>query len=68
MNMLDSGNVSDHPYQKQFETFFQTIDQKKICHLPAWTMLYMHTKFYFRLTDQLNKICNASLKAKTPFV
>lgn len=29
MNMLDSGNVSDHPYQKQFENFFQTIDQKK---------------------------------------
>lgn len=29
MNTLDSGDVSDHPYQKQFETFFQAIDQKK---------------------------------------
>lgn len=29
MKTLDSGDVSDHPYQKQFETFFQAIDQNK---------------------------------------
>jgi predicted dehydrogenase len=29
MKMLDSGDVSDHPYQTQFEAFFQAIDQGK---------------------------------------
>jgi predicted dehydrogenase len=29
MKMLDSGDVSDHPYQTQFETFFAAIDQDK---------------------------------------
>lgn len=27
MKMLDSGDVSDHPYQSQFETFFDSIDK-----------------------------------------
>jgi predicted dehydrogenase len=27
MKMLDSGDVSDHPYQNQFEAFFRAIDQ-----------------------------------------
>ena len=27
MKMLDSGDVSDHPYQTQFEAFFQAIEQ-----------------------------------------
>jgi predicted dehydrogenase len=26
MDMLDSGDVSDHPYQTQFEAFFQAVD------------------------------------------
>jgi predicted dehydrogenase len=29
MKMLDSGDVSDHPYQVQFESFFQNLDQGK---------------------------------------
>jgi predicted dehydrogenase len=29
MKMLDSGDVSDHPYQKQFEAFFQALEQGK---------------------------------------
>lgn len=29
MKMLDSGDVSDHPYQKQFDTFFECIQQDK---------------------------------------
>jgi predicted dehydrogenase len=29
MKMLDSGDVSDHPYQTQFEIFFQAIDHSK---------------------------------------
>ncbi len=29
MKMLDSGDVSDHPYQNQFEMFFRAIDQGK---------------------------------------
>jgi predicted dehydrogenase len=27
MNLLDSGDVSDHPYQTQFEVFFQSIER-----------------------------------------
>lgn len=27
MKMLDSGDVSDHPYQAQFEAFFKAVDQ-----------------------------------------
>ncbi len=27
MKMLDSGDVSDHPYQLQFQTFFDAIDR-----------------------------------------
>jgi predicted dehydrogenase len=27
MKMLDSGDVSDHPYQSQFEAFFQALDK-----------------------------------------
>jgi predicted dehydrogenase len=26
MKMLDSGDVSDHPYQTQFEAFFKALD------------------------------------------
>jgi predicted dehydrogenase len=29
MKMLDSGDVSDHPYQTQFEAFFDTLDQDR---------------------------------------
>lgn len=29
MKMLDSGDVSDHPYQAQFEAFFQSIEEVK---------------------------------------
>src|SRR5262245_33434391 len=29
MKMLDSGDVSDHPYQSQFETFFTALDKGK---------------------------------------
>jgi predicted dehydrogenase len=29
MKMLDSGDVSDHPYQMQFEAFFKAMDQGK---------------------------------------
>lgn len=29
MKMLDSGDVSDHPYQTQFEAFFQAITDRK---------------------------------------
>lgn len=27
MKMLDSGDVSDHPYQAQFQAFFDALDQ-----------------------------------------
>lgn len=27
IKMLDSGDVSDHPYQDQFETFFRSISE-----------------------------------------
>ncbi len=29
MKMLDSGDVSDHPYQTQFQAFFDALDKGK---------------------------------------
>jgi predicted dehydrogenase len=29
MKMLDSGDVSEHPYQNQFETFFKAVDENR---------------------------------------
>jgi predicted dehydrogenase len=29
MKLVDSGDVSDHPYQAQFDAFFQALDQGK---------------------------------------
>ena len=29
MKLLDSGDVSDHPYQKQFQTFFDAVDRNE---------------------------------------
>jgi predicted dehydrogenase len=29
MKLLDSGDVSDHPYQTQFQTFFDSLDAGK---------------------------------------
>jgi predicted dehydrogenase len=29
MKLLDSGDVSDHPYQTQFEAFFQALERGK---------------------------------------
>ncbi|NND32320.1 MAG: Gfo/Idh/MocA family oxidoreductase [Saprospiraceae bacterium] len=37
MKMLDSGDVSDHPYQLQFETFFESIRDKKSMPLTGLT-------------------------------
>jgi len=43
MKMLDSGDVSDHPYQTQFETFFQAIDAGEEMPLTSLTdALYAH--------------------------
>ena len=36
MNMLDSGDVSDHPYQKQFDTFFESL--KKGVEMPLTSL------------------------------
>lgn len=37
MKMLDSGDVSDHPYQTQFEAFFHALDQGKDMPLTSLT-------------------------------
>jgi predicted dehydrogenase len=43
MKMLDSGDVTDHPYLTQFETFFQSIEQGKEMPLTSLTeALYTH--------------------------
>ena len=43
MKMLDSGDVTDHPYQMQFETFFQAIEQGKEMPLTSLAdALYTH--------------------------
>jgi len=43
MKMLDSGDVTDHPYQAQFEAFFQAMEQGKEMPLTSLTeALYTH--------------------------
>ncbi len=37
MDMLDSGDVSDHPYQTQFEAFFQALDNGREMPLTSLT-------------------------------
>jgi len=36
MNLLDSGDVSDHPYQTQFEAFFNALDKGKAMPLTSF--------------------------------
>ena len=31
MKMLDSGDVADHPYQTQFQAFFDALDAARRC-------------------------------------
>jgi predicted dehydrogenase len=43
IKLLDSGDVSDHPYQTQFEAFFQALDKGKEMPLTSLTdALYSH--------------------------
>jgi len=37
MKMLDSGDVSDHPYQSQFEAFFQALEKGRDMPLTSLT-------------------------------
>lgn len=37
MKMLDSGDVSDHPYQSQFQAFFDALDEGKDMPLTSFT-------------------------------
>ena len=38
MKMLDSGDVSDHPYQTQFQAFFDALENGKTCRSPVSPM------------------------------
>jgi predicted dehydrogenase len=47
MKMLDSGDVSDHPYKTQFEAFFRVLDQDKEMPLTNLTdALYTHSVIF----------------------
>jgi hypothetical protein len=37
MKMLDSGDVSDHPYQAQFQAFFDALDKGQDMPLTSFT-------------------------------
>jgi predicted dehydrogenase len=37
MKLLDSGDVSDHPYTTQFEAFFSALDKGKEMALTSFT-------------------------------
>ena len=37
MKMLDSGDVSDHPYQTQFQAFFDALDAGKEMPMTSFT-------------------------------
>src|SRR5690554_6676388 len=51
MKMLDSGDVSDHPYQKQFKTFLQAIEEGVEMPLTSLTDA-MHTHKVLFKADQ----------------
>ncbi len=51
MKMLDSGDVSDHPYMTQFEAFFQALDQGKEMPLTSLTDA-MHTHEVLFMADR----------------
>jgi len=48
MKMLDSGDVSDHPYQTQFEAFFQAIDHGREMPLTSLSDALLTHEIIFR--------------------
>jgi predicted dehydrogenase len=55
MKMLDSGDVSDHPYLNQFEAYFKALDEGKDMPLTNLTeAMYTH-KVMFAADDSANK-------------
>jgi predicted dehydrogenase len=48
MKLLDSGDVSDHPYQMQFEAFFEAIDKGKEMPLTSLTDALSTHEIIFR--------------------
>jgi len=67
MKMLDSGDVSDHPYQTQFETFFQSIQNG--VEMPLTSLkdaLYTHDVIFAAdLSIESNKEEMVSLEKKS---
>jgi predicted dehydrogenase len=57
MKMLDSGDVTDHPYQMQFESFFQAVDEGKEMPLTSLTdALHTHEVIFKADTSSGNII------------
>jgi hypothetical protein len=45
------GDISDHPYQVQFEAFYKAIDEGRGMPLPAWLMLSKLMNWLLLLTN-----------------
>jgi predicted dehydrogenase len=56
MKMLDSGDVSDHPYQTQFEAFFSALDKgKEMPHTSLSDALHAHEIIFMADSDSSNQ-------------
>jgi len=57
MKMLDSGDVSDHPYQTQFEAFFSALDKgKEMPYTSLSDALHAHEIIFMADRESSNKL------------
>ncbi len=63
MKLLDSGDVSDHPYQTQFEAFFAALDAGREMPLTSLAHALRTHQVIFAADDSAKRGCVASLTA-----
>jgi predicted dehydrogenase len=63
MKLLDSGDVSDHPYQTQFESFFAALDAGREMPLTSLAHALRTHQVIFATDDSAKRGCVANLTA-----
>ncbi len=63
MKLLDSGDVSDHPYQTQFDSFFAALDAGREMPLTSLAHALRTHQVIFAADDSAKRGCAASLAA-----
>ena len=63
MKLLDSGDVSDHPYQTQFDAFFTALDAGREMPLTSLAHALRTHQVIFAADDSAKRGCAASLTA-----